>query len=236
MLKIVNGETSNRSRPAIVLAEGAMEETTELAELQRGLGSSIDILYRLSMLIRRDRPRGKLPLPDTLPRQDPALDIRHTRDKFPKLVSLPWLAERLGKAISERRDFILYRQERQHDRERLREIYVQGPAGSIATAQSSEATTFVKGANAVDDLKFDQDEDSKSSSRTSMTSFDTAADEDDGSNQRLVVPALDSMKFNGIRLQYGESFECPYCRTIQQASNYHDWRYDRLQQVEILNA
>ena len=235
VLKIVCGEAPNRSRPEIVLAEGAIEETTELAELQRGLKSSIDILYRLSMLIRRDRPRGKLPLPDALPRQDPTLDIRHTKDKFPKVQSAPWLAERLGQAISERRDYILYRQEHQRDRERVREVYVQDPAASMVTAQLSEATTFVKGADAVDNLLFDQDEDTKLSSRSSTTSFDTTAEEGDGSNQRLVVPALDSMKFNGIRLQYGESFECPYCRTIQRASDYHDWRYgdyDRLQQVE----
>ncbi|KAM0342385.1 hypothetical protein ACHAPU_009572 [Fusarium lateritium] len=104
--KILAGELPNRTAVIETTDAGAIQGIkTELNELVLGVGSSITDLFRYSVLLRQQRPHGReTPSGGELPPPDSSLDVRHAKDKFPKLKSRHWLAERIGNAISQRRE------------------------------------------------------------------------------------------------------------------------------------
>jgi len=171
------------------------------------------------MLIRRHRPRGRHSGDtglgdDDAPPGDP-LDKRHVFDLFPQVKRKPWLATRLGKAMSVRRDYL---QSRQTHRKSLGKAKtgdaVTGDTGTIAT-------TFVDDEDGRQQIKK-----KAYSVLTAATSFQSVGDNGQAIGQ--AVPDLSSMSLDGVQLHYGEPFECPYCRTIQQVSNRLEWKYDAL--------
>ncbi|KAM0425998.1 hypothetical protein ACHAPT_008627 [Fusarium lateritium] len=134
------GELPNRTAPA---TPGVSDEpTSELEQLILNLHSSITHLFSLSTLIRRRRPKGRLPKPDGFVPFETSPDIKHVEDKFPKVRHTPWLAKRLGNAITQRRQIIQYRQSH---RDRLATV---APEESVETATSMKrpsgtvATTY----------------------------------------------------------------------------------------------
>ena len=69
-----------------------------------------------------------------------------------------------------------------------------------------------------------KDEDDRStqvSILTSATSFVSDVDQNVG----VRIPDLSNMILEGVSLQYGHVFECPYCRTIQKVENRFEWKY-----------
>ncbi|WAO93324.1 PX domain-containing protein [Fusarium falciforme] len=193
--------------------------TTEFSELLSIIQASVDRLFRLSMLIRRKRPRGREPTEMGAHAVDATMDIRHIKDKFPKVKAEEWLAVRLGTAIAKRRAFISYRQlHHQRLAKQHRDSTEEGAAGS-KTAPSTIATTYEEGS-------LDIEQQAASLARLSIvtgsTSFATAFGGDE--NGDLCVPALNRLKFHGIQLGYDSAFECPFCRTIQVVSSEHEWR------------
>ncbi|KAI0116546.1 hypothetical protein GGR51DRAFT_501709 [Nemania sp. FL0031] len=220
---ILSGDLPNRTIDFISEEDEPLESVKprdtepiiETKELCLGISSSISHLFSLSILIRRQRPKGRLPnLQNFVPLEDSA-DITYVRDKFPKLTESPWLSRRLGNAITLRRETIRYRQ-----------VHRQGlaaPSGSEDTADNRTeivATTFAESesgqnqevSNATDNA----------SVFTSATSFMSSYSELDGSSPR--IPDLSDMVLDGVPLQYMEPFECPYCRTIQNVANRLEWK------------
>lgn len=196
----------------------ATPEISELTELLTLARFSIDQLFRLSMLIRRQHPKGRLGgLPNFVPSTE-SPDITHIYDKFPKVKGSPWLAERLGNAITRRRAYIHYRQLHRASLAGQQDAVDEGvdeddPTRTIATSyqevdenQTGPPFEFRKRRN---------------SAVSAVTSFYTAYGEETGYR----VPDLPDMKLDGVRLQYGTKFECPYCRTIQEASDRQEWKY-----------
>ena len=57
---------------------------------------------------------------------------------------------------------------------------------------------------------------------TSATSFITFGGEEDGEGPS--VADLSDMVLHGVQLDYGEPFECTFCRTIQDVSNRLEWK------------
>jgi len=57
---------------------------------------------------------------------------------------------------------------------------------------------------------------------TSATSFFSL-----GHNETIGrrIPDLSDLTLDSVQLQYGQEFECPYCRTIQIAANRFEWKY-----------
>jgi len=167
------------------------------------------------MLVRRHRPRGRhsgdIGLgDDDTPPGDP-LDTRHVCDLFPQVKGKPWLAARLGKAMSVRRDYL---QSRQTHRKSLAK---PTRGDSVAADTGTIATTFVD----------DKDGQHKSKEKacsvfTAATSFQSVGD--NGQVVGQAVPDLSDMSLDGVQLNYGDPFECPYCRTIQQVSNRAEWK------------
>ena len=99
------------------------------------------------MLIRQQQPRGRLPPPETLPKRDPSFDIRHVRDKVSKTKHAPWLADRLGQYIAERRGYIQYRQEHQ---ERVGELPKNDPEKASNVAELAPSTIAISSENAAE--------------------------------------------------------------------------------------
>ncbi|KAF5716303.1 hypothetical protein FMUND_6421 [Fusarium mundagurra] len=184
-------------------------------ELLLSIRSAINHLFGLSMLIRRQRPRGRLPeLEELVLESSP--DISYLTDKFPKAKSNLWLARRLGNNITGQRRLIQYRQ---HHRESLAKRDVKG-LDSADTA-TIVATTFHEGDKSSGTHQTSQDADSsRMSIFTSATSFLSL---EDGTTTGRSIPDLSDMTLDGVQLDYGEPFECPYCRTIQNVMNRYEW-------------
>jgi len=168
------------------------------------------------MLIRRQRPRGRLPeLEDFALESSP--DISYLTDKFPKAKSNLWLARRLGNNISRHRRLIQYRQ---HHRESLAKRDIKG--SDHADTATIVATTFHEGEKSSGTHQTLQDADSsRMSIFTSATSFLSL---EDGTTTGRSIPDLSDMTLDGVQLDYGEPFECPYCRTIQNVMNRYEWK------------
>ncbi|KAK4449677.1 hypothetical protein QBC34DRAFT_380135 [Podospora aff. communis PSN243] len=175
----------------------------------------------MAILVRRQKPRGRLPSTITgfIP-ADSSLDITGVSDRFPRLRrEAPWLTQRLGNAIAQRRDIIRYRQ--QH-RRKLAEAAVDS-ADPIADAESTMATTYLEDPHSADAITLSRLlVDKRASICTFATSFMSSGSEDLDIGHR--IPDLDRLVLDGLQLAYGEPFECPYCRTIQMAENLIEWR------------
>ncbi|KAF2800852.1 hypothetical protein K505DRAFT_227691, partial [Melanomma pulvis-pyrius CBS 109.77] len=211
--QIVKGILENRT----FIAEAVQHN--KLDELSSGIDAALNALLRLCMVIRQSRPKGKFVLPKSLLRQDPTLDIRYVLDKFAKTKKAPWLAERLGRSITERRDTIRYRQEHQQRLAASQASEDPMPEG-VEMTPSTIATTYEQ---AVIEKRTTVEEQSipATSSHTVATSFATLLE--DGSDETK-IPDLELLRFNNRLLKYDEPFECPFCRTVQEMNTYLDWK------------
>lgn len=220
ILNIEKGDLPNRSEPIVVTATSApVGTTTELNELVLDVRSSITDLFRYSMFLRRQRPRGReAPTWANFQAPDASLDIRHALDMFPKLKDHPWLAERIGKAIAQRREYIQFRQRHQLKSQPISER----PSHTLETdTASTKATTYREnGESGV--LPRESQSYSGRSTRTNATSFFTVSN-GDGTDE-LDIFDLERLIFKNIPLCYNEHVECPLCRTIQRFQSKSDWR------------
>lgn len=83
--------------------------TSELQQLFLAIVETVTSLLKLSISIRRSTPRDRYARVASLFPLDPIFDINHVYAKYPRLRSKPWLVEKLGRAITRRRDFLRYR-------------------------------------------------------------------------------------------------------------------------------
>lgn len=99
------GQTAQRGRAGLREEKSVETPTTELSELFLNAQSCITNLFTLSMLIRRDRPGGRIQhhgLQSQL--GDAGPDITTVQDKFPKLKQNIWLAQRIGSSVMQQRE------------------------------------------------------------------------------------------------------------------------------------
>ncbi|KAF3797426.1 hypothetical protein GCG54_00009399 [Colletotrichum gloeosporioides] len=208
--------------------ERTQNGTTELAELFFNIRSCIANLFTLSTLIRQDRPRGRLQCQSPLlhTQNDAGPDITNVKDKFPKLRQRPWLAERIGKRISQQRDYIRYRQvhrQKLAKRKLTDPVTQDGGSGILSNNATTKATTFVEQLAVIDETSEVAGETfTDGSIHTEATSFATTAFGDDGPGRG--IPSLTSMWLDGVHLDYDKHIECPYCRTIQIITDRSDWK------------
>lgn len=225
--RILAGEQPNRTQ-----AEGELEEVNretnesvldELYELHLNMKTCIDHLFGLSILIRRLRPKGKFgQLSSFSPSTNNHRDVVTVLDKFPKAKQTPWLADRLGRANDQRRQFFTYRQQhRGHlDIKSKRQDVSSANDNAALEAATTVATTFVEGDGGPSeprDIQLDQ-----KSVITTATSF--VSDFDDSGQMGRRVPELPDMTLDGVWLGYNELIECPYCRTIQLFTDRLTWK------------
>lgn len=218
---ILDGELPNRTaqglgKVATIDPETDLESTSELEQLLLNMHSSISHLFSLSTLIRRGRPKGRLPKPDSFVALESSPDIKHVEDKFPKVTKTPWLAQRLGNAITQRREVIHYRQTH---RSRLAKVVPSEGDGADPAGRDQAPGTIATTFEDTEQSDVNQPG-NRNSIFTSATSFISAYGHDMGRR----IPDLSNMTLDGVQLHYREPIECPYCRTIQTLENKLEWR------------
>ncbi|VUC31853.1 unnamed protein product [Clonostachys rosea] len=231
--EIITGTRPNASDP---IADSECrdlfpEHSSPLEELLMGLHSSISNLFSLAMLIRRDRPKGRRLDARRLVLVDKTADITYVEDRFPKLRQKPWLAQRLGEAISYRREFIRYRQAHRQKLQTRSDLYTSNEdSKTLATTfkevdwNGGQNVPSSQG-NVMEPVNRIREDKSIFSAGTSYVSAETTTSE-------LRIPDLSNMILDGIRLDYGQHIECPYCRTVQQPLDRHTWKKHVFQDLE----
>ncbi|KAK1780353.1 hypothetical protein QBC45DRAFT_485207 [Copromyces sp. CBS 386.78] len=242
---IIDGSVPNRDLDSSFDFDNESESESELESDDEPLVEAHSILqvvlqcltslFRVGILIRQsassatDRfqraTRGSVP-PFT------KADMNHVREKFPKLwfnESSP-VAERMGKAITKRRQFMWYCRDHQshlaadggdeksivdnHRDDNHRDIVEYDKAKTAK--QSSKATTFFPKDNLMDvlqkslDGKEEEEEESVSQYSTSTVSDSLA---------NLKLPPLSGLSPDS------KPFECPICYTLQQFRSERAWQY-----------
>ncbi|KAK1849120.1 hypothetical protein CCHR01_08232 [Colletotrichum chrysophilum] len=161
------------------------------------------------MLLRRQRPRGRVrSLSVDFQPETASPDITNVGDKFPKAKDKPWLLRRLGNAVTLRRLRIQYRQK--HHNSLSQEPTTDGKEDTA----TSKATTFVEGESPPEAPY-------ASSAFSAATSLLSCYSSEHGGRQ---IPELTRLTYNGIKLEYNKSFECPFCYTIQKVADQWEWK------------
>lgn len=167
-------------------------------------------LLRLSMAIRNPAPHDQIAhAKDYNFSGREIYDINHVRDKFRNHIDES-LCDRLGRAITNRRHYLKYRDEH-HQRlaEGLDLDDSRTEGARTSTIASSIAPQFLDGA-----YNADADDDAASESGRSRTTFGTLFE---SNAVRLQPPSMPREAENG------DLFECPICFVIISVSNTQAW-------------
>ena len=258
-ISIVSGERpQSQSSPGESIEEGLYEEfselsdssdsggslveqpcpTSELQQLFLAIVETITSLLKLSISIRRSTPRDRYARVASLKSPlDPSFDINHVYEKYPRLRSKPWLVEKLGKAITRRRDYLRYR-ERHHEKlagslERqpleakkhtLKVFFTElgidprgGPKVADVASSSADrsrlastlATTYIADSH-------NQLETASHSALSEISDITSVVDDHNPEARPIPDPPKDSAG--------AKPFECPYCYTIQVIRKPSHWK------------
>jgi hypothetical protein len=181
---------------------------TELGQIATDVAEVVNCLLRLSVAIRNPAPHDRFiaSAPTDTSHYEP-FDIQHVRSKF-GTISEP-LAERLGKAISRRRQYFKYRES--HHLKLSRGLEPGEEVDNQSTVASSIPEQMKNsGLNPTPPVI---DEDALSDSGVSQTSFASSV----ANTEKLRVPPLTKDAQKG-------PFECPFCFMVIVATNTVSWR------------
>ncbi|KKP02493.1 hypothetical protein THAR02_05402 [Trichoderma harzianum] len=177
------------------------------------ISESLRMLFRIAVLVRKANPdnRFERAIHSSKCTFPPTFDIEHVREKHPKIKAKEqsWLAERLGKAIARRRQFIKYCRDRK-DRLALDDENIEAKSATTVM-QSSKATTLdPKEIHAATNFAVGDYEDEV----VSILSISTAT----YVLSTFRLPRLADLSRNG------EAFECPICFTLRSIKGERSWR------------
>lgn len=170
---------------------------SEMRQILTEVSEVVNCLYRLSMSVRN--PTGtqryiKSAHIDTSFYEP--YDLKYVEQKFPSAKG--YLVERLGKAISRRRQYLKYRETH---------------AAKMAQRLDEENTTTVRSETTATALLVQSEPQEDSRSVSSESSYATST----GSAHKARMPSMPKEARAGL------PFECPYCRTIEVVKNTHAW-------------
>lgn len=217
------------------------EPVSELSQLFLAITEAVTSLYKLSITIRNPTPRDRYAKAASSTPFDVSYDVGHVYEKFPHIRSKAWLMDRLGRAVTRRREFLRYREkhrekiggnirpstdldERHEQADNRRNVTyndAQTPAGDPtigleASFVSRSQFASTKATTYVANLN-DESLDKLSAVGRSETSYVTSiAEENSGKLRQIPNPPKESAN--------GMPFECPYCFTIQSVRNSKYWR------------
>lgn len=191
-----------------------------LDELQLSLdllSEAIKFVFRIGVLVRKTAPENRFQraLQSSRTSFPDNFDIDYVKEKYPKLKLKEHssLAERLGRAIAQRRQFIKYCRDHK-TRLAVDEENTDQKETEAATTllQSSKATTL--NLEKLQSILVEEDEDDAVSFFSASTTTDNLS--------TLKLPRLAELSKDG------EPFECPICFTLQSMKQENTWRYARL--------
>lgn len=157
------------------------------------------------------------------------MDIVYIRDKYPEATAQAWLTERLGKAITRRRQFLLYRKEHQ---QRLEETHTltHDPDGKTMFSGTKASTHHPNSEQQVFNFIEDSYADESDIHSRPVTEYANSSIGKDGVTKKLRTPSLPP------NAQWGETFECPYCHRLQIVIDKNQWRYALEQDLALINS
>jgi hypothetical protein len=139
ILEIMSGERTNRQMSES--DDDDLGSSDELSELSLSVGDIITSLFKVSMLVKKATTRDRYAKAASA-KEDAFLaefDIRHVADKYPKIRTKPWLLERLGRAITQRRQFLRYCRNHKH---RIAHVSVSFLVTEIIVQDQNDTTGF----------------------------------------------------------------------------------------------
>ena len=210
------------------------DRTSELEELFSAINLANASLLKLSVVIRSSPARDDYLKAATRYKLDPRWDIGHVMEKHGSAKgNSQWLIERLGKAITRRRQYLKYRKEhhgklskdweeaQKADAAKKEDEEDEEPEHTIAPTKLTKATTYVENSPPAG-----KDGSDAGGSFGSQTSYEpTIAGEATMTITRLTVPPHPTMAFEDVPFEFGKPFQCPYCYTEQTVKNKTAWKY-----------
>lgn len=189
------------------------------------------------MMVRNATPRDRYAKAATAPNPfSDQFDIAHVTQKFPKLKN--WLRDRLGKAITHRRQYLRYCEEHhnalkkqliaeapiyvsttntmiqaQHQIPRVAPIAYSG--SHLGVSESADTLPLTKASTLVASHLEKAEDPSDGLTQTSYAT--SVADEDDGSGKLRVIPIQEVSRGS-------TAFECPHCWGIQNFKTQKAWK------------
>ncbi|EGU86053.1 hypothetical protein FOXB_03457 [Fusarium oxysporum f. sp. conglutinans Fo5176] len=197
--------------------EESDDPDTELNQISVDIADVVNCLLRLSVAIRNPAPHDRFIKSHSIDTSHYEIfDIQHVSSKFRTIE--PLLAERLGKAISRRRQFFNYRLAH---RTKLSQglTHEGGDAETIASSLPEYLKDVARGGQP---LPIDAIGDEGSHSGFSQTSYATSLADLD----QCRIPPLPKESSEG-------PFECPFCYTIIVANTRSSWKERVLQEAPV---
>ncbi|RBR04849.1 hypothetical protein FVER53590_03599 [Fusarium verticillioides] len=179
---------------------------SELSQIFAAIVEDINCLFRLSVSIHNPSPHDRFKkacLTDTSGYEP--FDVQHVCNKLSKAPKP--IAERLGKAISRRRQYFKYRE--LHHEKLASGLELDGKD----QIQSTVASSLPKKLNVNEPISLKEDLDDASDTGRSQTSWATSA----ANPERRKIPALPAEAENG-------PFECPFCFVMVSVSSRNHWK------------
>jgi hypothetical protein len=216
-----SAEETDQEKKKASSGEGAKEEiaSSELDELLKAITASNSSLMKLSIVIRSSATRDDyLKAASRYKTWNPYADIGHVREKYGYAKrSDDWLLERLGRAITRRRQFLKYRVEHNDKMAGMWDEDGEKREKPETTIASTKATTFIGNENVLQNVQPAGSD--AGNSFGSQTSYEATVFGLDGAPTMLTVPPPPKFAFPDVRFEYGEPFQCPYCFTEQVVKN-----------------
>lgn len=221
-----------------------VEEVAEESELLEEIGDCVTRLFRVSSLIRQAAPTdlfAKALLRNRY-RFNDQFDIAHVGEKFPKLASQVsgWLRERLGRAITRRRQYLSYIQDHRDKLEGMltmqepndaavstpeipviKHLHTATPVLDTTSRPSTfftKATSLAPGRITAQMLTAEEESDPENDAR-SYTTVSRSMDGDIEASTMARIPRLDD-----LRVGSKKEVECPFCFRMKKFKNERVWR------------
>lgn len=234
----------------------SLGKISEVEELFRSIPEMISMLFKLSVIIRNSSSRDRFAKAQTASSRspvDPAYDINYVKEKFPSLQypGMEWLATRLGKTITQRRQFMWYC--RDH-REKMAKADERHPVSTMAREPGADDVERLLKTRQNLPIQRMDDSQTQSSRQEKSTLAQTTASTVLPTRLEDAVNALDALettsgdmdnqsvtsfassvgegdessRLSVILLEDiatpGKNFECPYCWTIQKFNSQRSWK------------
>lgn len=185
---------------------GDEDTGTEMEQIASHEKDVIDCLLRMSMAIKNPAPHDRfLASSASNAAHFEYHDVMHVQALFPDIE--PWLAERLGRSNTRRREYFKYR--KAHS-----EKLANGLGGEEEDAVSTVASSIPQRYNQGEANVFVEGDEQSDDDGVSWTTYATTK------------PGLDQIRIpQRPREADTGPFECPFCYTIITASDKDSWKY-----------
>lgn len=212
------------------------ETHCEVTRLCDGISDDISHLFRVASLIGKSIARDRYARAETASEEkfDDRYDVAHVKTKFQQSKAPGWLLDRLGQAITKRRQYLKYVREHRSRIDHIPAVSktVAPPAvalrmdspdlfdrlglGTLASDSPSRPSQLPTSASTVSPVAMLNIEQTGGDNH-SVTTADTTAFGAEP-DQVLSVPPL------SIYAQPGQEFACPFCPTANKFGSQRSWK------------